>query len=166
MLFWPAEYRPLRHPQKIRFAMESRNLFDISVIINAPPGHVWGIMADVERWPEWTTSVRKVRRLQDGPLTVGSKMWIYQPKLPPALWHVTALEHESGFTGTTSSPGVTVTAHHAILPASEGSRVTLSIRFSGLLGPLLARMTSSLNNRYLKLEADGLKKRSEETYSS
>jgi hypothetical protein len=37
--------------------------------------------------------------------------------------------------------------------------VTLSVRYEGLLGPLLARMVGALNNRYLAIEARGLEAR-------
>ena len=44
---------------------------------------------------------------------------------------------------------------------NSGSRVTLSLDFSGILGPLVARLTRGLNARYLALEAQGLKKHTE-----
>jgi hypothetical protein len=37
--------------------------------------------------------------------------------------------------------------------------VTLSIRYEGLLGAWLARWTRTLNERYLGMEANGLKAR-------
>ena len=118
-------------------------------------------MSDVESWPLWTASVKKIKRLDDGPLRIGSKMKIYQPKLPPALWRVTALEDAHSFKGITSGPGISVTAHHHIEETDGGSKVTLSIEFHGLFGPLIARLTSKLNEHYLHLEAEGLKKRAE-----
>jgi hypothetical protein len=42
-----------------------------------------------------------------------------------------------------------------------GSRATLSISYAGLLGGVVSRLTSALNDRYLALEAAGLKARSE-----
>jgi hypothetical protein len=36
----------------------------------------------------------------------------------------------------------------------------LSVRFAGLLGGLVARFTRELNERYLSLEAQGLRQRS------
>jgi hypothetical protein len=42
------------------------------------------------------------------------------------------------------------------------SRATLSIHFSGLLGPFVGWLTSGLNNRHLAIEAAGLKRRAEE----
>lgn len=43
------------------------------------------------------------------------------------------------------------------LPA--GCRVTLSIRYEGILGAWLARWTRDLNERYLAMEARGLQAR-------
>lgn len=48
--------------------------------------------------------------------------------------------------------------------SNANTRATLSVRFEGLFGRLLGRMTASLNNRYLAMEAAGLKQRSEERF--
>jgi hypothetical protein len=58
-------------------------------------------------------------------------------------------------------PGVRVTARHCVEGTVNGSRVTLSLDFSGPLGSLCARLTRGLNERYLALEARGLKNRAE-----
>jgi uncharacterized membrane protein len=136
--------------------------FRIVVEIDAPPDRVWAVMRDVERWPEWTPTVTSVRRLDGGPLAVGSRVVIRQPKLPPARWRVTELD-EAGrnFTWTTRGPGMRLEARHWVEDHGQRSRATLSIQFSGVLGPLFARLTRDLNERYLALEAEGLKERSE-----
>lgn len=144
--------------------MDAKYFFSISVEIAAPPGHIWKIMADVEHWHTWTPSVTKIKRLDKGPFAVGSKLVIHQPKFPPALWRVTALEPERSFTSVSYAPGVLVTAHHFIEPLSEGSRVTLSIKYTGLFASMFSRLTGKITDRYLGLEAAGLKKQSETTY--
>ena len=144
--------------------MDTKQLFSTSIEIAAPAGHIWKIMADVEQWHLWTPSVRKIRRLGKGPFAVGSKLVIHQPKFPPALWRVTALEPGRGFTSVSYGPGIVVTARHIIDPQSEGSRVTLSITYSGLFAPIFSRLTAKITERYLGFEAAGLKKRSEETH--
>jgi carbon monoxide dehydrogenase subunit G len=135
--------------------------FSISVEIDAPPERVWAVMSDIERWPEWTPSVTRIERLDAGPLGPGSQARIRQPKLLPALWTVTALATGHSFAWTTGGPGVRVVARHAVEAVGRGSRATLSLQFGGVLGGLVARLTRGLNNRYLNLEAAGLKSRSE-----
>lgn len=135
--------------------------FSVSVEIQAPPERVWAVMTDIDRWPEWTPTVTSLQRLDRGPLAVGSRARIRQPKLRPAVWQVTELAEGQSFTWITRSPGVQVTARHWVEIYESGSRATLSLEFSGLVGPLVARLTRSLNERYLATEAKGLKERSE-----
>jgi hypothetical protein len=136
--------------------------FATSMDIEAPAKRVWSVMSDVERWPEWTPSVRRVRRVDSGPLRAGSRAWVRQPNLPPALWKVTELVEGSGFTWVTRSPGVLVTARHEVAPTERGTRATLSIAYSGALAFVVVWLTRSINDRYLAMEAAGLKRRSEE----
>ena len=135
--------------------------FDTAVEIHAPPDRVWSVMRDVERWPEWTPSVRAITRLEGGPFDVGSRARVRQPKLLPTVWRVTELEEGRGFTWVTRSAGVRVKARHYVEPTAQGTRATLSLDFSGPLAPLVARLTRGLTERYLALEARGLKQRSE-----
>ena len=132
-----------------------------SVEISAPPERVWAVMSDIERWPEWTASVTRVERLDPGPLAVGQRARIRQPRLLPAVWQVTALEPGRGFTWVSRSPGVRVTGRHRVEAAPGGSCAHLTVRFEGLLARLVARLTGALTTRYLGLEARGLKERSE-----
>ena len=137
--------------------------FTRTIDIDAPPSRVWAIMTDIERWPDWTASVRSIQRLTPGPLAVGSRARIRQPKLAPALWQITSLEPERQFTWVTHGPGVFVTARHRIEPVADGSRVTLAVNYGGPLGTFVAWLTRGLNHRYLDLEATGLKRRSEQS---
>jgi carbon monoxide dehydrogenase subunit G len=134
----------------------------ITVDIRATPQRVWAVLSDIEGWPEWTPSVSSIDRLDSGPLAVGSRARIRQPRLPPAEWRITSLDKGRGFTWVTRGPGVLVTAHHFVEARRNGSRATFSIQFEGLLGPLVGWLTRRLNDRYLGLEAAGLKRRSEE----
>ena len=141
--------------------MSEDRQFSISIDINAPADRVYEVLSDTERWQEWTPSVTSIKRLDSGPFVVGSRALIRQPRFPPALWTVTAIDGKRSFTWTDRAPGITVTAHHSIDTVGRVSRATLSLRYEGLLGGLLARMTRRITNRYLRMEANGLKKRSE-----
>jgi len=137
----------------------TRTHFSITTDIAAPQSIVWSVMADVQRWPEWTASISHVKMHSPGLLQVGSRVRIHQPKLPPAYWRVTELNPGTSFTWISRAPGVQVTACHNAETIAFGTRVTLSISYEGLLGALLARLVGGLNNRYLEMEANGLKAR-------
>jgi len=136
--------------------------FERSVDIAAPPDVVWGVMSEAERWHEWTPSVRSIRLLDSAPLRVGGRALVRQPRFPPALWKVTALEPGRSFTWKSGLPGMWVYASHSVNGSGRGTRAVLSLRYEGPVGKLLARLTRDITNRYLDLEATGLKRRSEE----
>jgi hypothetical protein len=56
-----------------------------------------------------------------------------------------------------------VYGQHSVQPVGSGTRATLRLYYEGPLGGVMARMTRDITNRYLGMEAAGLKKRSEET---
>src|SRR6185295_7824848 len=116
----------------------------VSVDIVAPPAIVWAVMVDVERWHEWTPSVRSIRLLGGKPLAIGSRALIRQPRLPPAVWTVTALEPGKHFTWRSGAPGVWVYAHHSIEALPEGSRATLTLRYEGAIARLMYRLTRDI----------------------
>jgi uncharacterized protein YndB with AHSA1/START domain len=138
--------------------------FEISIDIAAPPDVVWSVMSDAERWHEWTASVRSIRLLDKGPLRIGSRARIRQPRFPPAVWEVTAFEPGQSFTWKTGGPGMRVYGRHSVAPASGGSRANLHLHYEGAIGRLLARLTRTITSRYLGFEAAGLKRRSEERH--
>lgn len=136
---------------------------EASVEINAPPAVVWGILVDVEQWPQWTASMTSVRRLDDGEFRRGSTVRIKQPRFPAMTWQVTELNPGSSFTWETSSPGGRSVAKHSVALSGDGSRVTLSVDQTGALMAVLARLTARTTRRYVAMEAAGLRKRAEST---
>jgi uncharacterized membrane protein len=137
--------------------------FEASIDIAAPAEHVFAVYGDVERWPEWTQSVTSVERLDEGPLRVGSRARIRQPRLPVAVWEVTEVMPDRSFTWVARGPGVVTTGSHVVTPLDGDNRVkaTASLEQAGLLGPLVGRLTKRLTNDYLGMEVRGLKARCE-----
>lgn len=133
-----------------------------AVRIDAPPARVWQVMRDVERWPEWTPGVTSVEIVGGGPLALGSRVRVRQPKLPPVEWTVTELIEDRGFTWVAQSPGARVAGHHLIEPEGTGSRVMLELQYEGPVARLVARLSRKITEQYIALEARGLKARSEE----
>jgi Polyketide cyclase / dehydrase and lipid transport len=130
--------------------------------INVSPARVWSVLLDVERWPEWTTSVTRVQRMDIGQLTLGSRTRVWQPRLLPAVWQVTSLDEKRHIFAWTTHPfGFKIVGRHQVEAVGAHSRVTLSLNYSGMLGAILARIYRDLNWDYLTREANGLRARCE-----
>lgn len=136
-------------------------VFRTAIDIDAPPERVWQVMADVERWHEWTASIRSIEVLTPGPLARGSRARVRQPKLPSAVWTVTELVPGERFTWISRSLGVVASATHAVEKRPGGCHAELVLTFAGFLAPLVSRLGRRLTERYLAFEIQGLKRRSE-----
>jgi len=132
-----------------------------TVTVAAPPERVWAVVVDVERWPERIPTVESVERLDAGPLVVGARTRLRQPRLQPAVWTVTELTDGSSYTWESRSSGVTVTATHVVEPHPDGSRLTLVLRVSGPLSGVGWLMTRSLTRQYVETEAASIRKAAE-----
>jgi uncharacterized membrane protein len=132
-----------------------------SVVIAAPAEVVWRVLSEVEAWPEWTPSVRSIVRLDPGPLHVGQRLRISQPRFPTTVWRLTELVEGRSFVWQAGGPGARTTASHSVEPDGVGARATLSLSLRGPLGLLVGALSSGVTRRYLALETSGLKKRSE-----
>jgi uncharacterized protein YndB with AHSA1/START domain len=133
-----------------------------SVDIDAPTSLVWEVFTDVERWPEWTASVTNLVAL-DGPgLAVGKRFRIKQPKLPTLVWEVTDVAPGVSWTWAQHSSGGSTFAHHALTPMDHGrTLVRQALDQRGPVGAIVGRLMLRTTRRYLEMEAQGLKLRSE-----
>src|SRR5215475_6563957 len=85
-----------------------------SVTISATADEVWRVFTDVERWPEWTASVRSVEVTSGDGVALGARVRIKQPRLPALVWEVTEVEPGVSWTWVSRSPGVVTTARHSV----------------------------------------------------
>ncbi|HKA83775.1 MAG TPA: SRPBCC family protein [Acidimicrobiales bacterium] len=135
---------------------------EVSIDIAASPELIWSALSDVERWPEWTASVSAVERLDTGDFGVGSRARVKQPGMPGLVWEVTEYTPGEVFNWASKVPGVTTTGGHHLAPARDGHvAVTLSLDQEGFLAPVVSLLTGARSRRYVQMEADGLKRRSE-----
>jgi hypothetical protein len=143
--------------------MKGRTMkYEMTVDIDVEPSRVWSIMADVERWSEWTPSITRAELLTPGPLALDSRVRIKQPRLKTVVWTVTELDAGKGFVWRAKVPGLDSVAAHRIEPrAGGGSSVTLTLEQRGPLAPILRLFTAKLTRRYMDYERLGLKERSE-----
>jgi uncharacterized protein YndB with AHSA1/START domain len=136
--------------------------YETMVDIKATPHDVWTVLVDVERWPEWTASVVRAERLDNGPLAVSSRVRIKQPRFPAMVWQVTELEPDRSFSWTARSGGVTTVGDHWLTPRADGT-VTAgsSVRQAGTLTALVDLFTAARARSYVDMEAQGLRRRCE-----
>jgi uncharacterized membrane protein len=131
--------------------------------IDAPPQVVWDVFSDVERWPEWTASVTSLTGRDGSALAVGKRFAIKQPGLQKLIWKVAEIQPGTSWTWVHRSPGVQVTARHFVTGLPGGrTLVRQELDQRGVLGALVARLTVKRTERFLAMEAQGLKARSEQ----
>ena len=133
-----------------------------SIDIDAPVDVVWSVYSDVEHWPDWTASVTTVELSPSGSLAVGSRATIKQPRLPKVEWTVTALDAGREWVWENKSPGAVSVAAHSVRALDDGrTHVELWIDQRGVVGRAIGVLLRRMTRRYLRMEAEGLKRKSE-----
>jgi uncharacterized membrane protein len=136
--------------------------FERSIQIEASRQRVWDVLTDIEAWPQRIETVDAVDLLTPAPLTKGSRIRLKQPKLGEGIWEITAWDAPSYFEWTRKTSGVTSTAGHRVEALGDGrARLTLTIDMRGPLTVLVALFFKGLTNRYMTLEAEGMKRAAE-----
>jgi len=132
--------------------------FEKSIEIDASQLRVWDVLSDLEAWPRRIETVDTVKLLTPAPMTKGSRVRLRQPKLPEGTWDITVWDAPSYFEWTQQEGGITSVAGHRVEALGEGrARLTLTLDMRGLLIPVMALFYKGLTNRYMNLEAEGMK---------
>jgi uncharacterized membrane protein len=136
--------------------------FEKSVEIDAPQQRVWDVLSDLEAWPQRIETVDEVEVLTPAPISRGSRVRLKQPKLPEGTWDVTTWDVPSYFEWRQKTGGVTSVAGHRVEALGDGrARLTLTLDMRGFLIPIIALFYRGLTNRYMNVEAEGMKRAAE-----
>jgi len=136
--------------------------FEKSIDIDAPQQRVWDVLGDLEGWPQRIVTVDTIELLTPAPITKGSRVRLKQPKLPEGTWDITVWDAPSYFEWTQKSTGTTSVAGHRVEALGDSrARLTLTLEMRGLLIPIMALFYKDLTNRYMNLEAEGMKRAAE-----
>lgn len=126
--------------------------------IAAPPADVWPALVDVAAWPKWTASMDAVEPLEAGPLRLGSRARVKQPRTPALVWEVTELTEGRSFAWQAKSPGVVTIGNHELSATSQGTTMlVLTVEHRGPFAGLIKLLMGGRTQRYLGMEAAGLK---------
>ena len=135
--------------------------FEKTIEIDAPQQRVWDVLSDFEAWPRRIDTVDVVELLTPAPVAKGSRVRLKQPKLPEGTWDITVWDAPSYFEWTQRTSGITSVAGHRVEAIDEGrARLTLTLDMRGVLIPV-ALFYRGLTNRYMNLEAEGMKRAAE-----
>ena len=136
--------------------------FEKSIDINAPQQRVWDVLSAIEGWPQRIETVDSVELLTPAPITNGSRVRLKQPKLPEGTWDITVWDAPSYFEWTQKMTGATSVAGHRVEALEEGrARLTLTLEMRGFLIAIIGVFYKDLTNRYMDLEAKGMKRAAE-----
>lgn len=136
--------------------------FEKTIDIDASQTRVWQVLSDLEAWPQRIETVDTVELLTPAPIGEGSRVRLKQPKLPEGEWEVTSWEAPSFFEWRQKMTGATTVAGHRIQELDGGrSRLTLTLDMRGLLVPIVGLFYKGLTDRYMTLEAEGMKRAAE-----
>jgi uncharacterized membrane protein len=135
--------------------------FEKTIEIDAPQQRVWNVLSDLEAWPRRIETVDVVELLTPAPIAEDSQVRLKQPKLPEGTWDITVWDAPSYFEWTQKTGGITSVAGHRVEALGEGrARLTLTLDMRGFLIPI-ALFYKGLTNRYMNLEAEGMKRAAE-----
>ena len=138
--------------------------FEKTIEIAAPQQRVWDVLSDLQAWPQRIETVDTVELLTPPPIAKGSRVRLKQPKLPEGSWDITVWDAPSYFEWTQKTSGITSVAGHRVEALGEGrARLTLTLDMRGFLIPIMALFYKNLTNRYMNLEAEGMKRAAEAT---
>jgi uncharacterized membrane protein len=136
-----------------------------SIEIDAPAELVWQVFSGVESWPEWTASVTSLVGRDGTNLAVGKRFSIKQPGISKLTWQVTDIKPGLSWTWVQRAPGALASARHDVIARPDGRTVVRQqLDQRGMLGALVARLMVKKTKRFLELEAQGLKTRSEQIH--
>ncbi|MDL5154438.1 SRPBCC family protein [Actinomycetospora termitidis] len=128
--------------------------------IAAPLAEVWAVVEDVERWPEWTPTLRAATLLDPGPLRPGTRVRLDQPRLPTITWTVERVDEGRGFSWVSGGRLALSRGDHRLTATDSGTRVDLTFEQHGIAA-VFGALTASMTRRYVETEAESLRRRCE-----
>ena len=116
--------------------------FSSSVEINAPLEKVWTLVDNLEEWPQWMPSIKKIARVSEGPLTVGSQLSVtakVSRLTVNLLMTITEFVPERSVVMQGKALGTNLTRFYTLEPVNGKTKVTVGGEVSGLLAWLARR---------------------------
>jgi len=116
--------------------------FSSSVEINAPVEKVWSLIDKLEEWPQWMQSIKKIERVSEGPLAVGSQLSVtakVNRLTVNLLMTISEFVPERSVVMQGKALGTSLTRFYFLEPVNGKTKVTIGGEVSGLLAWMARR---------------------------
>jgi carbon monoxide dehydrogenase subunit G len=116
--------------------------FASSIEINAPAEKVWALIDKLEEWPQWMPSIKKIERVSQEPLTVGSQLSVtakVSRLTVTLLMTITEFVPERNVVMGGKALGTKLTRFYTLEPVNGKTKVTIGGDVSGTLAWLACR---------------------------
>jgi carbon monoxide dehydrogenase subunit G len=136
--------------------------FSASVEINATPEKAWALLNNVEEWPRWIPSLKKIEKVTKEPLGVGSRVLVVAKSLITVNLLMTITEFVAGRRVAMEGKvlGVRMTRYYEMEPVGQDrTKLTAGGEVSGLLAFLVRRGGQKLSEEIvqaLKKKVEGV----------
>jgi carbon monoxide dehydrogenase subunit G len=136
--------------------------FSASVEINTTSEKAWALVKNVEEWPSWIPSLKKIEKVTKGPMAVGSRVLVVAKSLITVNLLMTITEFVPGRRVEMEGKvlGVKMTRYYEMEPVAQNkAKLTAGGEVSGLLAFLVRRGGQRLSEEIVQ----ALKKKVEGT---
>jgi carbon monoxide dehydrogenase subunit G len=116
--------------------------FESGIDINAPTEKVWTLIDKLEEWPQWMPSIKKIERVSEGPLTVGSQLSVtakVSGLTVKLLMTITEFVPERSVVLKGKALGTKLTRFYNLEPVNGKTKATIGGDVSGALAWLARR---------------------------
>ena len=136
--------------------------FSASIEINAPLERVWALVNEVEDWPKWIPSLKKIEKLSEGPLGKGSRILVVAKSIIKVNLFMAIIEfiplQRVVMEGKVL--GVRMTRYYTLEPVNQNkTKLMAGGEVTGLLAFLVRRSGQKLSEEIvqsLKKKVEGL----------
>ena len=115
--------------------------FSSSIIINAPPDAVFALVDNLEDWPQWIPSIKKIEKVSEGPLREGSQIRVTARSGITIELLMTLTEFIPGQRGILEGNiwGTRMVRYYNFEAVEQGTKLTAGGEVTGLLAALVRR---------------------------
>jgi len=126
--------------------------FSSSVEIDAPPDRVFALVDNLEDWPQWIPSIKRIEKVTEGPLKAGSQIRVTAKSVITTTFLMTVIDFVPGQRGVMQGEllGTKMTRYYTFESVGQRTRLTAGGEVSGLLAFFVRRGGQRLSEEIVR----------------